>query len=84
MDITRTNAIIAEDSIGSEVPCSLVTGSAGTGKTWTIRQRLAADPDYAQLCATTGIAAINLGTITVNSAFGYYDTDSLTENFVSG
>lgn len=73
----------------AEVPddyvyCEFLTGAAGTGKTHEIRRRLAADSNYALLTATTGIAAINLGTITLNSALGYFDTDSLEENLIRG
>lgn len=66
------------------VPTEFVTGAAGTGKTYTIMQRLAADPDYGLLCATTGIAAVNLGAVTLNSVLKYFDTDSLQEAFLSG
>jgi len=63
-----------------------LTGSAGTGKTYEINQRLAADPNYALVAATTGIAAVNLGenVTTVNAALGYFDTESLIENYIKG
>ena len=65
---------------------SFLTGSAGTGKTYLIRQRLTENPLYGLLCATTGIAAINLGegVTTINSALKYFNTESLTEAYVSG
>ena len=59
-----------------------VTGSAGTGKT-TIMRAWAAEHPGAILCATTGIAAVNLGdAVTVNSLLGYFDTASLRENYL--
>lgn len=61
-----------------------ITGPAGTGKTYTIKQLIADDPSYGILTATTGIAAINLNTITLNSALKYFDTDSLWDNYVTG
>lgn len=69
---------------GADLYTEFLTGAAGTGKTYEIRQRIAADPNYALLTATTGIAAINLGTITLNSALGYFDTDSLEESMIKG
>jgi hypothetical protein len=59
-----------------------VTGSAGTGKT-TIMRAWAQEHPGAVLCATTGIAAVNLGdAVTVNSLLGYFDTASLRENYL--
>lgn len=72
-------------------------GAAGTGKTWTLRERIAQAKaqgngrfrNYATLTASTGIAAINLsgGTgdtvTTINSELKYYDTQSLRDNFAS-
>lgn len=77
------------DDIGSDrklAYCEFLTGSAGTGKTYQIRQRLSENPSYGLLCATTGIAAINLGenVTTINSALGYFDTDSLIDAYVGG
>lgn len=36
------------------------------------------------LCATTGIAAINLGGTTINAALGYFDSKSLQESYTNG
>ena len=36
------------------------------------------------MCATTGIAAVNLGTITINSLLGYYDTENMIRSFTRG
>lgn len=71
---------------GSEgiVPVRFVTGSAGTGKTYTVREAIAADPKFGILAATTGIAAVNLGAITLNSLLKYYDTRSLEDAFFNG
>jgi len=69
---------------GATVPCGLLTGAAGTGKTHEILRRQAEDPDYGQTVATTGIAAINLGTITINSLLGYFDTESMEDAFNKG
>ena len=59
-----------------------VTGSAGTGKTTVMRAWAKTHPG-AVLCATTGIAAVNLGdAVTVNSLLGYFDLTSLRENYL--
>jgi hypothetical protein len=59
-----------------------LTGSAGTGKTYEIKRRITADPGYAWLCATTGIAAVNLGAATINSLLKYFDTASMEQAFM--
>lgn len=63
-----------------------VTGEAGTGKTYTMQQRIREDQKYGVLAATTGIAAVNLGegVTTVHSLLGFKDTDSLADNFIQG
>lgn len=75
-----------EQEGGKEPEVGFITGSAGTGKTYTLRQRIEADPNFALLCATTGIAAVNLGpgVRTLNSMLGYYDTESLRDNYSNG
>lgn len=73
-----------EDESTSEVKCSFLTGEAGCGKTYTVKQEIAEDPTAGILCATTGISAVNLGTITINSLLKYYDTSSLRESFIRG
>lgn len=45
-------AVEFDDSPNEQVATELVTGSAGSGKTFEINRRLAADPSYALLCAT--------------------------------
>ena len=64
--------------------CRVLTGPAGTGKTFTVKARIAEDEDYALLTATTGIAAVNLGAVTLNSVIGYFDDDSLRDLYLSG
>lgn len=58
-----------------------LTGAGGTGKTFLLRQRAHDNPRYIELCSTTGIAAVNLGGRTINSALKYYDTKSLRRNW---
>lgn len=62
---------------------SFLGGTAGTGKTFTAMQRADAYDD-AKLVATTGIAAVNLGGITINSLLQYGDTDQLRANYEVG
>ena len=66
------------------VRCSFLTGSAGTGKTRYWRARITEDPTDGLLCATTGIAGVNLGTTTINSQLKYFDTESMINAYVSG
>lgn len=61
-----------------------LSGPAGTGKTFLARSILS-EREGAVLCATTGIAAVNMGdATTINALLGYYDTASLLTNFASG
>jgi ATP-dependent DNA helicase PIF1 len=60
-----------------------LAGAAGSGKTFATREWAERDRGLV-LCATTGIAAINLGGETINSVLGYFDTASLQESYVSG
>jgi hypothetical protein len=56
-----------------------ICGTAGTGKTFLVRERAQKDPSCI-LAATTGIAAVNLGdATTINAALGYFDTKSLLD-----
>lgn len=64
--------------------CAFITGAAGTGKTYQVREKIANDPSEGELCATTGIAGVNLGTVTINSRLRYFDTESMINAFVSG
>jgi ATP-dependent DNA helicase PIF1 len=65
-------------------PCAFITGKAGVGKSTLLRERCANDPKYAILSASTGIAAINLSTITIHSLLGFFDTDSLRDAYIQG
>ena len=65
-------------------PCAFITGRAGVGKSTLIRERCAIDPHYAVLSASTGIAAINLNTVTIHSLLGFFDTDSLRDAYIKG
>lgn len=71
---------------GEAVPVRFLTGIAGTGKTYTVRQRIEADPSFGVLCSTTGISAINLGAgvTTINSLLAYFDTESMRERYKEG
>lgn len=65
-------------------PCSRLTGRAGTGKTFTLLQRIAEDPTWGILSASTGIAAVNLGATTIHSLLGFYDEKSLLDAHLQG
>jgi len=57
-------------------------GTAGTGKTTLAREWAA---DRGVLCATTGIAAVNLGdATTINSLLGYFDTKAMISSYAKG
>jgi ATP-dependent DNA helicase PIF1 len=64
--------------------CAFLTGAAGSGKTYQVRELIRNDPGEGLLCATTGIAGVNLGTVTINSQLRYFDTESMINAFVSG
>jgi len=66
------------------VRCKDIGGVAGTGKTTLVRQWIAEDPSWGKLCATTGIAAVNLDTATLHSTLAYFDTDSLRDSYLTG
>jgi AAA domain/LAGLIDADG-like domain len=79
-----TDIDLTEDDFPPPVRCSLITGAAGTGKTYMVRERINREPKEGVLCATTGIAAVNLNTITINALLRYFDTDSLTNAYIHG
>lgn len=65
-------------------PTSLLVGPAGTGKTF-LAKGWAEQEEGVVLCATTGIAAVNLGTgTTINALLGYFDTASLVDQYTIG
>jgi ATP-dependent exoDNAse (exonuclease V) alpha subunit len=68
------------------VSCEFLTGIAGSGKTFECKSRILKDETYGILCATTGIAAVNLGegVTTINALLRYFDTNSLEDSVRSG
>lgn len=56
-----------------------ITGKAGTGKS-TLAQTL----PNSVLCSTTGISAVNMGTVTINALLKYYDTADMQEKLYNG
>lgn len=80
-EMLGTEQVAAADR---EVPCELITGAAGTGKTYGIRKLCAGDATYGVLSATTGIAAVNLGAITIHSLLRYSTTEVLRDQFLTG
>jgi len=73
-----------DDALWSPCPTfTYLAGAAGSGKTFRTK-RWAEDDAGITLCATTGIAAINLGGETINSVLGYFDTASLQEAYITG
>jgi len=63
-----------------------ICGTAGTGKTFAVKAHKEAHPSRIQLCATTGIAAVNLGgdATTINAALGFFNTEALLSKSTSG
>lgn len=72
--------------VSEELPvsCARLIGCAGTGKSYTLLQRTQADPSYGVITATTGIAAVNVGGITINSTLRYSDLASLRDAYLTG
>jgi hypothetical protein len=60
-DILPDHLGVSFEDLSGKSPTAFLTGPAGSGKTFTLKQAIAADPQYAMLTATTGIAAVNLG-----------------------
>jgi len=67
-----------------DVRVSYICGVAGSGKSFSIQQKIDQNPSYGRLCGSTGIAAINLGTITIHSLLGFYDLNSLIDAYTTG
>lgn len=80
-DLDREITAPAEDR---EVPCELRTGRAGTGKTFGIIELTNLDPTYGLLTSTTGVSAVNMGAVTINSTLNYFDTVSMRDAFLTG
>ena len=49
------------------VKCEFITGEAGTGKSFLVQEAVREDPAYGILSAPTVVAAVNIGSITINS-----------------
>ncbi len=64
--------------------CEFLTGPAGCGKTYEFKRRIRENDLYGVMVSTTGVSAINLGTTTINSLLGYFDTESLSDRYFSG
>lgn len=60
-----------------------IGGYAGTGKTYLVREEARRYDDII-LCATSGIAAVNLGGTTINSLLWFYDLASLRTSYELG
>jgi hypothetical protein len=63
-----------------------LSGTAGTGKTYTAKQLIElSPPGSVALAATTGIAAVNLGEgTTINALLKYFNTKDLQERYTTG
>lgn len=64
----------------------VLTGAAGSGKSYASREYVAASLGDAILASSTGISAVNLGgeATTINALLGYFDEDSLRDKIVAG
>jgi PIF1-like helicase/Helicase len=68
-----------------EPPCiEFLNGPAGSGKTYETLKRIKKNKKYAIIGATTGIAAINMDTITINSILGFFNTQTLLDRYLKG
>lgn len=66
-----------------DLPFGRLAGEAGTGKSYLARRYAELSPD-GMLIATTGIAAVNIGGTTINSALRYFDTASMQLEYEFG
>ena len=89
-DGAAAEAVVADEPIVSLDPATepifqFICGIAGSGKTTLIRNRVESYDD-AILCATTGIAAVNLGegVTTINSLLMFFDTNDLRTAYEVG
>jgi hypothetical protein len=72
------------DRLGASTFTALL-GGAGTGKTFLAKEWVGGSGGTIALCATTGIAAVNLGEgTTINAYLKFFDTASLIEMYTAG
>jgi hypothetical protein len=66
-------------------PCRFITGPAGTGKTYQVKQLVDNSPRGYELCATTGIAAVNMGPgiTTIHSLLKFFNYQSMRDAYMS-
>lgn len=64
----------------------VLTGAAGSGKSYASREFVAQSMGSAVLASSTGISAVNLGgdATTINALLGYFDEDSLRDKILAG
>lgn len=77
-------ARIESENLDTEPRFQFITGPAGSGKSFSINKKSNDDPEYIELGATTGIAAINIGTRTIHSILKFYNTKSLRDKYIDG
>ena len=84
--IDATEGVFGEESSTPVVSnqFSFTTGPAGSGKTFGMKRLIEEDEQSMLLCATTGVAAVNLDSVTLNSVLKYFDTESLADAYTSG
>lgn len=77
--------VVAEPSIVGQHAEEFITGPAGTGKTYLVKEAAAETPGTV-LCATTGVASLNLGpdVTTINALLGYFNTEDLKDRYMDG
>lgn len=81
--ITPPKEVTVEEVL-AQLPLAYMSGRAGTGKT-TLARQIDETRGDAIMCATTGIAAVNLGNATtLNSLLHYFDTQGLQKHHQSG
>jgi ATP-dependent DNA helicase PIF1 len=89
---TKSSYYDVEDGLATEQvaraeqppPCQFTTGCAGTGKTYNAVKAVRDDPSSGILSSTTGISAVNLGAITINSLLKYSDVKVMRDHFLTG
>ena len=86
-EFDQPHALLDEVQIINEerdVECEFRTGRAGTGKSFRLVEEVAKDPSSMAITATTGIAAVNLGSVTLNATLRYFDTNSMRDAYLTG